>query len=80
MNHGPGFQALWAQLRREVRELQGKGYYGDGMQFPISPSRSEFESVLPFLSQDIGPLEPGLRTPPAWAVKGSTRGICPSIW
>ncbi|GJE88737.1 WLM-domain-containing protein [Phanerochaete sordida] len=30
MNHGPGFQALWAQLRREVRELQNKGYYGDG--------------------------------------------------
>ncbi|KAI0342765.1 WLM-domain-containing protein [Trametopsis cervina] len=31
MNHGPAFQALWAQLRREVRELQNKGYYGDGL-------------------------------------------------
>lgn len=30
MNHGSAFQALWAQLRREVRELQNKGYYGDG--------------------------------------------------
>ncbi|EKM58369.1 uncharacterized protein PHACADRAFT_117246 [Phanerochaete carnosa HHB-10118-sp] len=30
MNHGPGFQALWAQLRREIRELQNEGYYGDG--------------------------------------------------
>ncbi|KAI0681963.1 WLM domain-containing protein, partial [Cytidiella melzeri] len=30
MNHGPAFQALWAQLCREVKELQNKGYYGDG--------------------------------------------------
>ncbi|KAI0683816.1 hypothetical protein BC835DRAFT_1295021, partial [Cytidiella melzeri] len=30
MNHGPAFQALWAQLCREVKELQKKGYYGDG--------------------------------------------------
>ncbi|KAE9407704.1 WLM-domain-containing protein [Gymnopus androsaceus JB14] len=30
MNHGPGFQALWQKLREEVRELQNKGYYGDG--------------------------------------------------
>ncbi|KAI0707333.1 WLM domain-containing protein [Earliella scabrosa] len=30
MNHGPAFQALWAKLRDDVRELQGKGYYGDG--------------------------------------------------
>lgn len=30
MNHGPAFQALWSQLRREVGELQSKGYYGDG--------------------------------------------------
>ncbi|OCH95379.1 WLM-domain-containing protein [Obba rivulosa] len=30
MNHGPAFQALWAKLRQEVRELQNKGYYGDG--------------------------------------------------
>ncbi|KAI0367791.1 WLM-domain-containing protein [Pilatotrama ljubarskyi] len=30
MNHGPAFQALWAKLRRDVRELQSKGYYGDG--------------------------------------------------
>lgn len=30
MNHGPAFQALWAKLRTEVRELQSKGYYGDG--------------------------------------------------
>ncbi|KAL4252307.1 DNA-dependent metalloprotease WSS1-like protein [Abortiporus biennis] len=30
MNHGPAFQALWAKLRKEVKELQLKGYYGDG--------------------------------------------------
>ncbi|KAI9061300.1 WLM-domain-containing protein [Trametes sanguinea] len=30
MNHGPAFQALWAKLRNEVRELQRRGYYGDG--------------------------------------------------
>ncbi|KZT07806.1 WLM-domain-containing protein [Laetiporus sulphureus 93-53] len=30
MNHGRDFQALWAKLRNEVRELQMKGYYGDG--------------------------------------------------
>jgi len=30
MNHGPAFQKLWAQLRREVKALQDKGYYGDG--------------------------------------------------
>lgn len=30
MNHGPGFQALWDQLRKEVVALQAKGYYGDG--------------------------------------------------
>ncbi|KAF7327806.1 hypothetical protein MKEN_00360400 [Mycena kentingensis (nom. inval.)] len=30
MNHGPAFQALWKQLRHEVRVLQDKGYYGDG--------------------------------------------------
>lgn len=30
MNHGPGFQALWSQLSRDVRDLQGKGYFGDG--------------------------------------------------
>ncbi|KIJ70022.1 hypothetical protein HYDPIDRAFT_79182 [Hydnomerulius pinastri MD-312] len=30
MNHGPAFQALWRQLRQEVRALQNRGYYGDG--------------------------------------------------
>ncbi|KAG2157884.1 WLM-domain-containing protein [Suillus bovinus] len=30
MNHGPAFQALWQQLRNDVRALQNKGYYGDG--------------------------------------------------
>ncbi|TFK28098.1 WLM-domain-containing protein [Coprinopsis marcescibilis] len=30
MNHGSDFQALWRQLRTEVRELQNRGYYGDG--------------------------------------------------
>ncbi|KAI0775183.1 WLM domain-containing protein [Trametes elegans] len=30
MNHGPAFHALWAKLRNDVRELQSKGYYGDG--------------------------------------------------
>ncbi|KAI0049739.1 WLM-domain-containing protein [Auriscalpium vulgare] len=31
MNHGPDFQKLWTQLRNDVRALQEKGYYGDGM-------------------------------------------------
>ncbi|OAX43141.1 WLM-domain-containing protein [Rhizopogon vinicolor AM-OR11-026] len=30
MDHGPAFQALWRQLRNEVRALQNRGYYGDG--------------------------------------------------
>ncbi|KAF8992841.1 hypothetical protein BDQ17DRAFT_1392767 [Cyathus striatus] len=30
MNHGPAFQALWSRLRTEVRQLQDRGYYGDG--------------------------------------------------
>ncbi|KAK2463407.1 hypothetical protein APHAL10511_004493 [Amanita phalloides] len=30
MNHGPAFQALWRNLRTQVRALQDKGYYGDG--------------------------------------------------
>lgn len=32
MNHGPQFQALWKRLREEVRQLQNRGYYGDGKQ------------------------------------------------
>lgn len=39
MNHGPAFQALWRQLRNEVRALQNKGYYGDGTHHP-PPQRS----------------------------------------
>ena len=31
MNHGSDFQNLWKQLRNEVRALQIKGYYGDGL-------------------------------------------------
>ncbi|KAH9068318.1 WLM-domain-containing protein [Lactarius deliciosus] len=31
MDHGPGFQALWNLLRKEVVALQARGYYGDGM-------------------------------------------------
>ena len=34
MNHGPAFQALWTKLRNEVRDLQSKGYYGDGNNCP----------------------------------------------
>ncbi|KAI8980209.1 WLM domain-containing protein [Trametes punicea] len=30
MNHGPAFQTLWTKLRNDVKELQSKGYYGDG--------------------------------------------------
>ena len=30
MNHGRDFQALWSRLRVEVRQLQDRGYYGDG--------------------------------------------------
>ncbi|PSR75599.1 hypothetical protein PHLCEN_2v9079 [Hermanssonia centrifuga] len=29
-DHGPAFQALWAQLCKELKDLQAKGYYGDG--------------------------------------------------
>lgn len=36
MNHGPGFQALWQKLRGEVRQLQNKGYYGDGISYAIT--------------------------------------------
>ncbi|KZV97438.1 WLM-domain-containing protein [Exidia glandulosa HHB12029] len=31
MNHSRNFHMLWAQLRREVEELQANGYFGDGM-------------------------------------------------
>jgi len=31
MNHGQSFQALWSRLRTEVRQLQARGYYGDGI-------------------------------------------------
>ncbi|KAI6113718.1 WLM-domain-containing protein [Pisolithus croceorrhizus] len=30
MNHGPVFQDLWRRLRQEVRDLQNRGYFGDG--------------------------------------------------
>jgi hypothetical protein len=30
MNHGPAFQALCAELRKDIRKLQESGYYGDG--------------------------------------------------
>lgn len=45
MNHGSDFQSLWRQLRNEVRALQLKGYYGDGLplktplQSYISPNQ-----------------------------------------
>lgn len=51
MNHGPAFQALWSQLRTEVRQLQDKGYYGDGKtQFCVLC----IPMINPFL-QAIGP-------------------------
>jgi hypothetical protein len=39
MNHGPAFQALCAELRKDIRKLQNKGYYGDG-------KHSEFLATL----------------------------------
>lgn len=39
MNHGPAFQALWRQLRVEVRALQDKGYYGDGTRSSVPRKR-----------------------------------------
>ena len=58
MNHGPAFQALWAQLRREVRDLQTKGYYGDG-QLSSTYTRSIETDRLPSLAeQDTGRQEP----------------------
>ena len=42
MNHGPAFQALWKRLRAQVRQLQDRGYYGDGIllldAFLLSPN------------------------------------------
>lgn len=49
MNHGPDFQALWKQLRVEVRQLQDKGYYGDGVSY------SFFRVVIADETQVIGP-------------------------
>ncbi len=48
MNHGSAFQALWKQLRTEVRNLQDRGYYGDGPSFSpsILASPSEFPSRI----------------------------------
>lgn len=37
MDHGPAFQALWRQLRNEVRALQNRGYYGDGTHHDAAP-------------------------------------------
>ena len=44
MNHGPAFQALWAKLRNDVRELQSEGYYGDGRK------RNTAYHILPLIS------------------------------
>lgn len=56
MNHGPAFQALWRQLRVEVRALQDKGYYGDGMR--LSDPREHRSATFRLLV--IGPAARGL--------------------
>ncbi|EAU85321.2 hypothetical protein CC1G_07591 [Coprinopsis cinerea okayama7 len=45
MNHGPAFQALWKKLREEVRQLQNRGYYGDG--YWSSGKRLADSAVIP---------------------------------
>ena len=50
MNHGPAFQALWKRLRAQVRQLQDRGYYGDGILsfnvFLLSLSHKSFFKVI----------------------------------
>ena len=56
MNHGPAFQALWRQLRVEVRALQDKGYYGDGTRSRAPCGRH----LIAFRLLVIGPATHGL--------------------
>ncbi|KAF9069241.1 WLM domain-containing protein [Rhodocollybia butyracea] len=56
MNHGPSFQALWQKLRNEVRKLQDKGYYGDGMCYWSAGTRLADSAVVPGQGLDIGDL------------------------
>ncbi|KAG7089617.1 hypothetical protein E1B28_011283 [Marasmius oreades] len=54
MNHGPAFQTLWRDLRNEVRQLQDKGYYGDG--YWSSGKRLADSATLPGAGVDPGEL------------------------
>ncbi|KAJ4500684.1 WLM domain-containing protein [Lentinula lateritia] len=54
MNHGPAFQALWQELRNEVRQLQNKGYYGDG--YWSAGTRLADSAVVSGQGLDVGDL------------------------
>ena len=63
MNHGPAFQALWKRLRAQVRQLQDRGYYGDGIlsldAFLLSPYliKAPFKVIGPQALDSLIPLE-----------------------
>ena len=54
MNHGSDFQKLWKQLNWEVRCLQAKGYFGDGMW--SAGTRLKDSQRVEGLSQEVGEL------------------------
>ncbi|KIY72376.1 WLM-domain-containing protein [Cylindrobasidium torrendii FP15055 ss-10] len=71
MNHGPDFQALWSQLRVEVRQLQNKGYYGDG--YWSSGTRLSDSNTMP----GDGEMQPG--DLPEYICGGAQRRTRPSV-
>jgi len=73
MDHGPAFQALWQQLRNEVRALQNRGYYGDGMHHNMASSHTH-------VSQAIGLPGPGWQIRRGWEDKGLKWGIFLNTW
>ncbi|EKM78723.1 hypothetical protein AGABI1DRAFT_41369 [Agaricus bisporus var. burnettii JB137-S8] len=68
-NHGPGFQALWDQLRDEVCQLQSKGYYGDG--YWSSGNRLMDSASVPGEGIELGDL-------PEYICGGSQAGTRPT--
>ena len=78
MNHGPAFQALWSRLRVEVRQLQDRGYYGDGQ--PPSHIDTKFNTDEIFLQKAIGPLAQDFETLLMLEEKASKKGISRNIW
>ena len=64
MNHGPDFQKLWAQLRREVQDLQRKGYYGDGTLRVFHSVKHSLKDIMSI--QAIGPVDRVSTTRQTW--------------